>query len=145
MLDKTVPADVIPFLYPYTQQLVRTHRHTEDNSVWLVLADVCRIMGLTNTTYVTSKLNKDKTYKHLVYTDGGKQTVTWVELSEVQELCRRHNAVQFLNWLNTMQVNVPLPAKQATQHIFADPVIIERSTLNKFLELYEDLKRQNLI
>ena len=25
MLDKTIPADVIPFLYLYTQQLIRAH------------------------------------------------------------------------------------------------------------------------
>lgn len=145
MLDKTIPANVIPFIYPLTCQIVRVHRHTEDSSVWIVAVDVCRILNLANTSYVTSKLNQNKVYKHLCITDGGKQTVTWIELSEVIELAHQNGNDTFAKWLVEMKRTVPLPDDISTNHQFKDPVIIERETINKFRELYLELKSQNLI
>lgn len=76
MLDLDTPAEIIPFLYPDTKLIVRTHKQSEDNSIWLSALDVCTVLSLTNTTYACSKLDLNKVLQHKAHTSGGKQLLT---------------------------------------------------------------------
>lgn len=143
MLDKTIPAVVLPILYPGSSTPVRFHRHTDTGAIWVVAVDICNVLGLTNTSYVASKLPKNKVYKHLCYTDGGRQTVTWFELSAVYQLCVDEGNMEFLLWLRSTAINIP--DSQEPKRVIKDPVIIERSTFNKLLSIFIDLNDQNLI
>lgn len=40
MLDKTIPAVVLPILYPGSNTPVRFHRHIETGAIWVVPKDV---------------------------------------------------------------------------------------------------------
>ena len=57
MLDLDTPAEIIPFLRPDTKLIVRTHKYSEDNSIWLSTLDVCTVLSLTNATYVCNKVD----------------------------------------------------------------------------------------
>lgn len=145
MLDTDIPANFISFLYPNTTQIVRAHRHSEDNSVWLVAKDVCSILRITNPSYVAKKIDKTCVYRHKTVTDGGKQVLTWFRIDEVIKLSRSIGtplAYDFAQWLLSCKENIPLPDKSATKHVFKEPVIIEKSTLLKIKKLLEELELQ---
>lgn len=142
MLDTGVPANIISIIYPSSQTKVRFHRHTDNGSIWIVAADICNILNLTNTSYVASKY--PNAYKHTIETTGGKQKVIWLNEEDTYNLCRENNAINLINWLRFTILNLPNNFVRNT-YTFNDPVVIERSTLSKLLDLVEELHMQNVI
>lgn len=141
MVDKDIPASIISIIYPFSQTKVRFHRATTDE-LWVVGADICNILGLTNISYVSKKL--PRTYKHKIETKGGKQVVLWFPLESVYTLCREHNAMDLINWLRMTALQLPSEFKRSS-YVFEEPVIIERRTLSKMLDVMEELRLQNVI
>lgn len=134
MLDKKVPADFIGIKYPYFDSIIRFHKHTDNNSIWIVLADICNILGLTNVSYTSSKLNQENVYKHKIHTDGGVQAVTWVEINEAIELAKSHCNRNLVDYLREMNIKLKNINK---------PVIIEQEVFLKLLSVIDDITHSN--
>ena len=82
--------------------------------------------------------------KHKVLTYSGTQSVLWVDVQGAQNLANvvhTNTTKDFLTWLD----NLSLPkCYQSTNHIFVDPVIIERKTLKAIISVANQLKEQGL-
>ena len=57
--------------------MIRAHVHSENGTVWLVGADVCKALQITNPSYVASKLDKANVKHHYLINSQGKKLVTW--------------------------------------------------------------------
>lgn len=136
MLDKNTPADFISINYPYTGGTVRFHKHSEDSSLWLVLTDICSILGLSNVSYTASKLNKDNIHKHKVHTDGGVQTVTWIRASDALKLATEENNQQLLDFIRDMAYRL---------RNINRPVIIEKEQFLKLMSVFDEISHSNYI
>lgn len=141
MPDKEKPVGIISIRYPATETIVRFHRD-DNNVLWVVGADICEMIGLTNISYVGKKLGETK--KEYIKTKGGKQAVLWFSMDSVEKLCREYTAVSVLNWIRFSALMIPMKFK-GNEYVFKDPIIIERSTLSKMLDVMEELHIQNVI
>lgn len=73
---------------------------------WLVpmfcLADVCRIMGLDNPSYVKERLNPKGVFKCYSHTAGGPQLMTYINEPNLYKCIfssRKPEAIAFQNWV----------------------------------------------
>lgn len=55
MLDYDTPASISQHFY--NGIVIRAHVHSENGTVWLVGADVCKALQITNPSYVASMIN----------------------------------------------------------------------------------------
>ena len=144
MFDVQTTADVITLLYPNSNLTIRIHHHSETKELWFVASDVCKILQLSNASHFVSKLDKSHVIKYKVLTSSGTQSVLWVDVQGAQNLANvvhTKTTKDFLTWLD----NLSLPkCHQSTNHIFVDPVIIERKTLKDILSVANQLKEQGL-
>ena len=136
MLDKNTPADFISINYPYSGNTVRFHKNSDDSSLWLVLTDICAILGLSNVSYTASKLDKNNVHKHKVHTDGGVQTVTWIRASDAIRLATEENNEQLLEFLRDMAYRF---------RNINRPVIIEKEQFLKLMSVFDEISHSNYI
>lgn len=133
MLNKNTPAEFIAFKYLETDVSIRVHKHTDNNSIWFVLADLCEILNLSNVTYTASRLGRENIYKHKVLTDGGVQIVTWIKFDEAIKLCNQQNNSKLSNFLREIKVSIENKQK---------PIILEQSTYLKLLAIIDEINSQ---
>ena len=136
MLDKNTPADFISINYPYSGNTVRFHKNSDDSSLWLVLTDICAILGLSNVSYTASKLDKNNVHKHKVHTDGGVQTVTWIRASDAIRLATEENNEQLLEFLRDMAYRL---------RNINRPDIIEKEQFLKLMSVFDEISHSNYI
>ena len=111
MLNSDTPASVS--IHYYNSHKIRAHIHAETNQVWLVGADVCKALNITNPSYVASKFDANNIKKHTLISAQGKQLVTWFSPLVIYELCTHNKATngkQFFEWYKTIQteyVSIP--------------------------------------
>ena len=84
MLDPDHAAKFIEVLY--SSYTVRIHKHTQTGNVWFVLADVCKVLKITNPSYVAQKISKANKHKHKILTKQGKIKVMWVSYAGLTQL-----------------------------------------------------------
>jgi prophage antirepressor-like protein len=92
-----------------------------DGVVWFVLADICRVLAITNNRNVTARLDDDEKDVHTVDTPGGTQEVTIINESGLYSLIltsRKESAKRFKKWL-TAEV---LPTLRRTGRYEIPPV-----------------------
>ena len=90
-------------IFDFEDQPIRT-LCGDDGEPWWVAADVCRVVGIVNTSDALSKLDEDQ--KGIGETDtlGGKQQVNTVNEAGLYELVFRSNkedAKRFRKWITT--------------------------------------------
>ena len=136
MLDKNTPADFISINFPYSGNTVRFHKNSDDGSLWLVLTDICAILGLSNVSYTASKLDKNNVHKHKVHTDGGVQTVTWIRASDAIRLATEENNEQLLEFLRDMAYRL---------RNINRPDIIEKEQFLKLMSVFDEISHSNYI
>ena len=91
---------LIPFTYE--DQPVRVV--TIDGEPWFVLADLCKVLGLTQPNKVALRLADDAKGRNLIPTPGGAQEMTIVSEAGMYEVVIRSDkpeAVTFRRWLTT--------------------------------------------
>ena len=104
MLDTDTPASITT--YKYNSIPIRCHVHSETNQLWLVGADVCRALMITNPSYVSKKFDKSNIKHHILINNQGKQNVTWYSPVVVYKLCLQSKTTkgkEFLAWYNKLQ------------------------------------------
>lgn len=158
MLRPDEPARFISILYRKMEGYpVRVHLHTDDNSIWLVGKDVCRALHITNPSYVATRLPKEDKHKHCLVTTKGTQPVMWYSLHGARLLTTLAKSIDgrdFYAWLEEKIIpmckvlnsdSLPDNLKQITAggYSFKDPVVIERDTLDKLLEVARELNIQS--
>lgn len=87
-------------IFSYGEQQVRTV--LIENEPWWVLADVCKVLGLTNSRNASSRLDADEKGVHLVDTLRGKQRMTIVNESGLYSVILRSDkpeAKEFKRWV----------------------------------------------
>lgn len=117
-------------VFKYNNIDIRVHRHTDDNSYWVVCADLCRAVGLSNPSYVASKFSDKDVHKHLIQFHNRKQTVTWVSQSAVLALDNVFNfdtGHTFISWFKKLITGSD------------DVVIVSRNLLNSLKKTIETL------
>lgn len=138
MLDAATPAKFTALMFH--DMPVRIHRHTEDHSLWFVAKDICKILGYSNVSYVSSKLKASDIMHHRIVTDGGLCCVTWYNLQAVNDLLdtypNRKTVCEITAWLMWVQ---PYVVGTAQNRIIENPVVIERKTLDKIYALMSEL------
>ncbi len=70
-------ADFIELLY--RSYSVRLHKHTETGEFWICLSDVCKILKITNPSYLSRRISSANKYKHKLQNFNGKIPVVWVD------------------------------------------------------------------
>lgn len=126
MLDYDTPATVSKHFY--NDIVIRAHVHTENGTIWLVGADVCKALQITNPSYVASKLDKANVKRHYLINSQGKQLVTWYSPRAIYKLCQQSKSTRgldFLKWYASIQ---------------SDYVLIPRETMLKLFDVLEKLK-----
>lgn len=98
MPDKEKPVGIISIRYPATETIVRFHRD-DNNVLWVVGADICEMIGLTNISYVGKKLGETKkeyikiisALEHI----GGHYTIPLIEYNlDKQDITRIFNYIE---------------------------------------------------
>lgn len=87
-------------LFHFEEQQVRTVEI--DGEAWFVLADVCKVLGMTNPSYVKSRLNSDDV-STLSSTEGGgaRNIINESGLYDVILDSRKPQAKQFRRWVTS--------------------------------------------
>lgn len=109
MLNSDTPASIS--IHYYNSHRIRAHIHSETNQVWLVGADVCKALNITNPSYVASKFDANNIKRHTLISTQGKQLVTWFSPLAIYELCTHNKATngkQFFEWYKTIQTEYVL-------------------------------------
>lgn len=104
MLDYDTPATVSQHFY--NGIMIRAHVHSENGTIWLVGADVCKALMITNPSYVSKKFDKSNIKHHILINSQGRQSVTWYSPLVVYELCINSKTTkghEFLEWYNKLQ------------------------------------------
>lgn len=104
MLDIDTPASITT--YEYNSIPIRCHVHSETKQLWLVGADVCKALMITNPSYVSKKFDKSNIKHHILINSQGRQNVTWYSPLVVYELCINSKSTkghEFLAWYNRLQ------------------------------------------
>lgn len=104
MLDYDTPASISQHFY--NGIVIRAHVHSENGTVWLVGADVCKALQITNPSYVSKKFDKSNIKHHILINSQGRQSVTWYSPLVVYELCIHSKTTkghEFLEWYNKLQ------------------------------------------
>ena len=86
--------------FTYEDSVVRTV--LIDGEPWFALADLCKVLDLTNTRNVSARLADDQKGVHAMDTLGGRQNVTIVNESGMYEVVIRSDkpeAINFRRWL----------------------------------------------
>lgn len=65
MLDTDTPASITT--YQYHSIPIRCHVHSETKQLWLVGADVCKALMITNPSYVSKKFDKSNIKHQITY------------------------------------------------------------------------------
>ena len=126
MLDYDTPATVSQHFY--NGIMIREHIHSENGSIWLVGADVCKALQITNPSYVASKLDKGNVKHHYLINSQGKQLVTWYSPRAIYKLCKQSKSTRgldFLKWYVSIQ---------------SDYVLIPRETMLKLFDILEKMR-----
>ncbi len=92
--------EIQPYTFPATGQEVRTV--LIDGEPWFVAADVCRVLGLSNSTMALRALEADEKGLSPIETPGGEQRVSIVNESGMYALIVRSdkpNAKPFRRWV----------------------------------------------
>ena len=139
MLAKTEPAQFVTIEYPEMGYPVRFHRHTENNSIWIAGKDACAIIGITNPSHVAKRLDQSKVNKHRAKTATGFLDIVWYEVGAVIDLARQECRYSVITWLRMICAQLP---NNAPNHVFEDPVLIEKSTLKKMLDVLAEIESQ---
>ena len=87
-------------VFKYEDNEVRTVE--QGGEVWWVLADVCRVLGLTNSRMTKKQLDEDEKGVSQIYTPGGKQDVTIISESGLYKVILRSDkpeAKKFTRWV----------------------------------------------
>ncbi len=87
-------------VFKYENNEVRTVE--QGGEVWWVLADVCRVLGLTNSRMTKKQLDEDEKGVSQIYTPGGKQDVTIISESGLYKVILRSDkpeAKKFTRWV----------------------------------------------
>lgn len=140
MLLTNQPAKFITFLYHDIP--VRIHLHTDDQSIWVVAKDFCKVIHRTNPSFFVSKLNKDSIKKHLIKTKQGPQRVLWIKVQDLDNLEDTLYLGEFLLWIK-QTVNTQLEGSNSNIKVFKNPVIVEKQDLEDLLKIVNKLY-QNL-
>lgn len=126
MLDYDTPVSI--FQHFYNGIVIRAHVHSENGTVWLVGADVCKALQITNPSYVASKLDKANVKRHFLINSQGKQLVTWYSPRAIYKLCKQSKSTRgldFLKWYISIQ---------------SDYVLIPRETMLKLFDILEKMR-----
>ena len=100
----------------------------KNGTIWLVGADVCKALQITNPSYVASKLDKSNVKHHYLINSQGKQLVTWYSPRAIYKLCQQSKSTRgldFLKWYASIQ---------------ADYVLIPRETMLKLFDILEKMR-----
>ena len=87
-------------VFKYEDNEVRTVER--NGEVWWVLADVCRVLGLTTPAKVAKRLDADEKGVNLIHTLGGDQNVTIISESGLYKVILRSDkpeAKKFTRWV----------------------------------------------
>lgn len=76
MLSPNQPAKFIPL--HYKDNIIRVHKHTDLGNVWFVLSDICKVLKLTNPSYISHKISTDNKHAHKLLDHNHKTSVLWV-------------------------------------------------------------------
>lgn len=139
MLNRNQPAEFISIIYPETGHPVRFHRHTENNSIWIAGKDACAIIGITNPSHVAKRIDAEKVKKHRAKTATGFLDIVWYEVAAVIDLARQECRYSVITWLRMICAKLP---NNAQSHVFEDPILIEKSTLTKLLDILAEIESQ---
>lgn len=74
----------------------------QDGETWWVLADVCKVLGLTNSRMTTKQLDDDEKGVSQIYTPGGPQEMTIINESGLYSVILRSDkpeAKAFKRWI----------------------------------------------
>lgn len=138
MINASTPAKFTALLFHNIP--VRIHRHTEDNSLWFVAKDICKILRYSNVSYISSKLNSSDVLHHRIVTDGGICVVTWYNMNAVNALLdtypNRKIVQEITAWILWAQ---PYVIGTTQNRIIENPVLIERKTLEKIYAVMAEL------
>ncbi len=84
MLDPDGAVNCLPLLYrSYT---VRIHKSTVNAKVYFVLSDICKVLQISNPSYVAKRINKNYTHKHKLSNSNGRNVATWVNYDGLVQL-----------------------------------------------------------
>lgn len=87
-------------MFKYNDQLVRTV--VEDGEPWFVLADLCKILDISQPHRVAARLEDDQKGRHLMTTPGGNQVLTTVNESGMYDVILRSDKAEakpFRRWV----------------------------------------------
>ena len=127
---------------------VRTYLD-ENKNPWFCLNDICIILELTNVTMVKERLNPKGLSSTEVLTNGGKQTMYFVDEGNLYRAIgrsRKPEAVPFMDWI--YDEVIPSIRKHGfyvnKEHEFTDEDLDRWAISTKaILKIYEDNKRLN--
>ena len=84
MLDPSRTAEFIALLYH--SHTVRIHRHSENAKVYFVLTDVCKVLNLSNPSYISKKIDKSFKHKQALLNNNIKNVAVWVNYDGLVQL-----------------------------------------------------------
>lgn len=108
----------------------------QNGEPWWVLADVCRVLGITNHKNVSTRLDVDEKGVHQMDTLGGKQKMTTINESGLYKVILRSDkpeAKKFTRWV-THEV---LPAIRKTGTYTVSPYKPKASSVGEVIKLIE--------
>lgn len=124
--------------FTYADQPVRVV--TIDGEPWFVLADLCKVLGLTQPNKVALRLADDAKGRNLIPTPGGAQEMTIVSEAGMYEVVIRSDkpeAVTFRRWLTTEV----LPSIRKTGSYGTAPQLTEAQIVQQALAItHRDLE-----
>ena len=100
-------------------QTIEVRTVVQDGEVWWVLADICRVLGLTTPAKVSERLDEDEKGVSLIHTPGGPQKLTIINESGLYSVILRSDkpeAKAFKRWV-THEI---LPSIRRTGAYFAE-------------------------
>ncbi len=84
MLANNEPADYLPLVY--RNQQVRIHKHTVTNKTYFVLADICKVLKLTNPSYISHKISSQNKCKHRISNTDSNNPILWINYDGLVQL-----------------------------------------------------------
>lgn len=84
MLSPNEPASYIPM--QYHDITIRVHRHTDLGNIWFCLADICKVLKITNPSHISKKISNEYKHLHKIHDRKRNVPVLWVSYKGLTEL-----------------------------------------------------------
>lgn len=125
-------------IFTYQDKDVRTIQR--NGELWFVLTDVCKILGVKNTSQMADRLDEDEKGICEIYTLGGPQNMVIINESGLYAVILRSNkpdAKKFRHWV-TSEV---LPAIRKTGSYQIPDAANPKIDLNSVLKVVQELRK----